>query len=449
MTKNSLKLNPSGKVKKWRCIVCGEVFEGVLPPEKCPVCGVGQDMFEIVEDEEVTFKSDSTETILIIGNNAAGISAAQAVRARNTKCELIIISKDRYNGYYRPSISNFLTVPPSPDEFFLKSDEWYVENNIKVRLDTEVISIQPEKNQITIKTGENLNYGKLILANGSIAFLPPIENVDLSGVFVLKTYDDILNIKEYCKDKKSVTVVGGGVLGLEAAWKFKQTGLNVTVIEMAERILPMQLDNNGSNVFQKYIEKSGIKLIKGDFVSKINGETRVESVETSGGKTIQSDLVIVSTGIRSNISLAKKCGIDTSRGVIVNEKMVTSIENIYAAGDVAQFNGAVIAIWPVANNMGEVAGANSVGDDLTYIPEHHAITFSGMNVELFSLGDIGRNSEIEYKTLDYDDPGEGQYRKLYFKGNEFSGGILVGDISTGVVLIKAITKKAGPDYFKK
>ena len=433
------ELNPSGEVKKWRCVVCGEIFEGVMPPQVCPACGVGQDMFEVVEDSGLpTFINNTAEVFLIIGNGAAGIAAADAVRTRNKTATIEIITKEDVPAYYRPSLSDYLTGEISEKDFYLRENKWYKENNILVTYSLNVDDINTSNKMIKLSNGETRAYDKLILVNGSRGNIPPILGVEKAGTFVLRSKKDADRIKEYAKTSSRVVIIGGGVLGLEAASELKSLGLNVTIVEMAARIFPRQLDEEASALFEKQVAKQDIKVYKNHFVKAIGGDTKVEFVELDNGKELKADMVLISAGIKANTQVVSGSPIKSNYGIIVDEKMNTSESNIYAAGDVAEFQGMVTGLWATALEQGNVAGANATGESLNYKASIQPVTFSGMNTSIFSIGDIGSDPDKEYGISVYADRKNSVYKKLYFVDSKFVGGILCGDISKASALLNAL-----------
>ncbi|QZY54692.1 FAD-dependent oxidoreductase [Crassaminicella profunda] len=435
-------VSDDGEVKVWKCVVCGELFEGVEPPDTCPACGVGKDYFVEVKKEIIAFQSQNNEKIIIIGNNAAGVSAAEAIRERNKVCSVEIISNENIPGYYRPSISKSIVQEIQDHEFYLKSMDWYKENNIQLTLHTEVIDIKKDTKTILLSNGEEKSYDKLIIATGSHCFMPPIEGNEKKGVFTLRSFDDANRIKEYAKSSKRAVVVGGGILGLEIAWELKNLGLNLTIIELAPRLLPRQLDEKGSSILEEAIAKQDIKVIKNTLAGSLLGDEKVTAVKTKDGEIIECDMVIVSAGIRANKKLAEKAGIITNKGIVVDQAMKTNEENIFAAGDVAEFDGIDYGIWPEAIEQGKIAGANAVGDPLYYENIIPSNVFNGMNVNIFSIGDLGRNSEKAYETIEIHNRDQGLYHKMYFVNNVFVGGILIGDTTKSVKMMEGIDKRS-------
>ncbi len=434
----AMDLNPSGEVKKWRCVVCGEIFEGVLPPRICPACGVGQELFEMVEDEGILFQTEKEEKVVIIGNGAAGVAAAEAARVRNPLAKVDIITKEKVEAYYRPSLSDYLTEDLKDNEFYLKEKNWYTDNNIDVTYGIGVNKIDVNNKKLILSDNSEKNYDKLILANGSRGNVPPILGVETRGTFILRTKDDADRIKSYAKDASRVVVVGGGVLGLEAASELRAMGLKVTVVEMESRVFPRQLDQEGSELLEKITTEQGVKIYKNHFVKKIGGEGKVEFVEIDNGKQIKADMVLLSAGIRCNTGLIEGTGIKYNYGIVVDDGMRTNIEGIYAAGDVAEHDGIVNGLWATALEQGAIAGSNAIGDSREYKASVQPVTFVGLNTEIFSIGDIGQDPEKEYQISVYNDCKNNIYKKLYFHKDDFVGGILIGEVSKAGALITAI-----------
>lgn len=432
-------LNPSGEIKKWRCVVCGEVFEGIMPPNVCPACGVGQEMFEMVEEDNIpTFSANTDEKFIIVGNGAAGIASAESIRLRNSNASIEIITKEDVKAYYRPSLSDYLTDEINEKDFYLREDSWYSSNNINVTYGVNVDNIDSIKKELKLSNGDSKKYDKLILANGSRANIPPILGVEKMGTFVLRSKKDADRIKEYAKNSTRVVIVGGGVLGLEAASELKKLGLNVIIVEMASRIFPRQLDEEASKLFEEVISKEDIKIYKNHFVKAIGGENKVEFVELDNGKEIKADMVLISSGIKANTQIVTGSPIKSNYGIIVDEKMNTSEKDIFACGDIAEFEGIVTGLWATALEQGNVAGANAVGDSLNFKASIQPVTFSGLNTSIFSIGDIGSDPDKEYGISVYLDKKNRIYKKLYFTNDKFVGGILCGDISKASALLSAL-----------
>ncbi len=439
INENLNKLNKKPKVsvsKQWKCVICGLIVEGTEPPDICPVCGAGADQFVEVANNNIDFKNDKNEEFLIIGNGAAGFYAADAIRKRNAKCTITMISSENSLTYYRPQLSDYLTASIPDSEFYVASQNWYEDNNIKVLLNSSVENIDSSKKIVFLNNGSKISYNKLILANGSSNFIPQIAGNDKKGVFTLKYLSDAEKLKKYINKSKNAVIIGGGLLGLEAAWEMKKAGLNVTVVEFADRLLSRQLDNEGSELFKKTVDLSGINIILDDCLEEIIGDDTVKSIKLKNNKIIDADLVLFSIGIRPNKSIGEKAGLQTNKGIIVNDKMETSVKDIYSCGDVSEFNDRIYGNWPAAVEMGTTAGANAAGDECYFADFVSSIIFSAMNIELFSCGSF-TNSD---KNLSFKNPEKNIYQKLFFRDNKLIGGILIGDTKKAGKIITAIQK---------
>ena len=424
------------KQRMWQCLVCGYVHEGDEPPDACPVCGVGPNQFTEITPFDTGFVSEKAESFIIIGNGAAGTAACEEIRKRNRKCSIEIISSENTIGYNRPMLTKGILSEVDPVNFYIKPAEWYRDNNIKLTLGVTVTEIRKDSKEIALTNGETRKYDKLILATGAEAFIPPIKGADQEGVTAIRSLAGVKKLQESLKQVKKAAVIGGGILGLEAAWELKKAGKDVTVVEMAPIIMGRQLDEKGSVLLRAAAEKSGIKVITGKGIEEITGGGKAAGVKLADGTLTDADLVIVSTGVKQNIELAKAIGIETGRSIKVNERMETSEKDIYACGDCAEYNGVNYAIWGQAVEMGKAAGINAVGDEYKYEAFIPSNAFSGMGTSLFAVGDNGRDPEKVYKTFEIYDGAKNTYEKLYFVNNRFCGGILMGDVSKSARLLE-------------
>ncbi|OPJ65092.1 FAD-dependent oxidoreductase [Clostridium oryzae] len=435
----------TGKVRKWKCLVCNEVFEGEFPPDPCPVCGAGADQFIDVTDElneKASHDTAKAEVYAIIGNGAAGYYAAATIRKNNSKAVIKIISAENELTYYRPQLSDYLSEEIKESSFYISNKEWYDKNGIELILGKKISNVRVNNKELVSEDGYTLKYDKLIFANGSYNFIPHIKGSDLSGVYTLKYKSDANRIKLAMKDAKSAVIIGGGLLGLEAAWELKKSGIAVTVVEFANRLLPRQLDDKSAELFKALINNSGVELILNDSAAELIADdsiNKVDAVKLSSGKIISADLVLFSTGIRPNKDLAEKSGIACNKGIIVNEKMETNIKDVFACGDVAELNGLVYGNWTAAIEMGKVAGANSVDASTNSKFKHFvsSVIFKALNTEVFSAGTIDF-SDSSLKSSILEDKTKGVYKKLFFKDDTLAGAILLGDTKNAGKIILAM-----------
>lgn len=435
------KENPKKKGSRTlvKCLVCGEIFDSSM--EICPVCGVGKENFVPVDAEESSFRKDTDHFYVILGNGAAGLSAAKAIRERDKTGSVIMISNEAYPTYNRPMLTKSMVAELDAKEILVEPEAWYQENNIHLLLEKEVTGIHTDKKEITLSDGTALKYTKLIYALGSECFVPPIPGTDKPEVVAIRRMSDIEKIEAMLDRVQNVVVIGGGVLGLEAAWELKKSRKQVVVLEAAPQIMGRQLDEGASQMLTDISRSNGIDIHAGVQIASIEGESSVTGVKLADGREFPAELVIVSAGVRANVGAAKNAGLDINRGIVVNADMSTSDENIFACGDCAEYEGINYAIWPQALEQGKVAGANAAGDALTYTTVSAGLSFHGMNTGLYAIGDNGKNPNLIYRTVEFKDMGRKQYEKYYFLNNRLCGAILIGDTSKMAFVTEAVEQK--------
>ena len=435
------KENPKKKGSRTlvKCLVCGEIFDSSM--EICPVCGVGKENFVPVDAEESSFRKDTDHFYVILGNGAAGLSAAKAIRERDKTGSVIMISNEAYPTYNRPMLTKSMVAELDAKEILVEPEAWYQENNIHLLLEKEVTGIHTDKKEITLSDGTALKYTKLIYALGSECFVPPIPGTDKPEVVAIRRMSDIEKIEAMLDRVQNVVVIGGGVLGLEAAWELKKNRKQVVVLEAAPQIMGRQLDEGASQMLTDISRSNGIDIHAGVQIASIEGESSVTGVKLADGREFPAELVIVSAGVRANVGAAKNAGLDINRGIVVNADMSTSDENIFACGDCAEYEGINYAIWPQALEQGKVAGANAAGDALTYTTVSAGLSFHGMNTGLYAIGDNGKNPNLIYRTVEFKDMGRKQYEKYYFLNNRLCGAILIGDTSKMAFVTEAVEQK--------
>ena len=429
-------------IYEWKCTVCGEIIKSSEVPAICPVCGVDSNYFIKLEKSDVSFSSTQYQKFIVIGASAAGMTAIEEIRKRNNVCDITLISKEPVYGYYRPQLSKILGQDIDYNKIFMKDYNWFNSNNIEVMLDKHVVEINNREKTILLDTGLIKEYDKLIIAIGAECFMPPITGNDKEGVFTLRYLKDGTDIKDYAKNVKTATVVGGGVLGLETAWELKKLGLDVTVVELASRILPRQLDETASKILENIINETGVKLVMDDSVNEIIGDDKVTGLKLKSGKELASELVVVSAGVRANVKIADDIGININRAIVVDDKMKTNITDIYACGDCCEFNGINYALWSEAIEQGKTAGINAVGDESIYNSIVPSTTSNIFNTSIFSVGDIGSNPDEHYDSKEEKDAVNNAYQKLFYKDNILVGAILIGDTRKSKDLLEELGKQS-------
>ena len=422
LKKEQKKQSAPGARTLVKCLVCGAIFDSSL--EECPVCGVGPENFVPAGDAGSGYQKDTDRSYLILGGGVAGLEAARAIRERDKTGRITIISGEEHLPYNRPMLTKALLSDFSDNQMAVEQASWFTENEIRFIPGTFVESIDPA--QKFVKAGGAVYaYDKLIYALGSYCFVPPFKGAELDKVVAIRTIEDAARIKNMIPNIRTAAVIGGGVLGLEAAWALRRAKLEVTVIEGAPALMARQLNPAASALMKTIAGDAGIRVLTAASTAEINAE----GVLLADGTLIPAELVIVSTGVRSNLGPAQTAGLEIGRSIKVNDHMETSLPDIYAAGDCAEYNGINYALWSQSVEQGKTAGANAAGDDVAYETVDGALAFNGMNTSLFAIGDNGNDPAKLYKTVETTDLRRRHYEKYTFDKNRLVGVILVGDTS--------------------
>lgn len=418
----------------WRCTVCGQIFEGTEPPVPCPVCGAGREAFEQLKLEQTDFKNDTGDQFVIVGGGVAALEAAKAIRKRNQTASITILGEEQHPPYNRPALSEVIADGLSFANLLLEEQDFYTEKNIDLRTGAKVQAINTGEKTVVLEDGTAVSYTKLLLATGSNPFNPIQEEFGCIPVRSVRHYEDAIEIADAAQGKR-VVLVGGGILGLEAAIALRERESIVTIVELADRILPIQADEATSALLCSKLEALGITVMTGCSVKSAipNG------VVLSNGSEMAADMVVASLGVRSEVSLAVPTGIELSRGIVVNEYMKTSHRDIWAAGDCAEYEGKVVAMVGAASAMGAVAGASMAGDEsVTYKP---FIPATALNFSGFSMFSVGLISEDADETVTDKNRFSGDYKRLFFKQGKLAGALFVGR-SPGAKAVTALTSGA-------
>ncbi|MCK5541807.1 MAG: NAD(P)/FAD-dependent oxidoreductase [Desulfobacterales bacterium] len=368
---------------------------------------------------------------LIIGNGVAGTEAAIEIRKNDPHGQITMVTEETTPFYSRIKLPDYMAGITEKSDLVIKKDQWYKDNKIELKTGTTVINIDNAKKQVEDQAGNTLEYDSLLISTGSASFIPPIEGNSKSNVFALRTYDDAKNIVDAISNVKNVVVIGGGLLGIEAAHAFVKRGLTVTVVEFFDRLLPRQMDNEGALLLTEKLKNIGLNFRLRAKTKKIMGEKAVTGVELESGEVLDADIVLFSAGVRPSLSLPEKLGLKIDRGVIVNNYMETSLDNIYAAGDVAEFEQTNFCIWSEAQEQGRVAGSNMAGFLKVFesIVPSNRLKVAG--IDLGSAGDIDPDNLLESDI----EKSDKVYRKIVRKDGKLVGCIMLGNTAgfSGVV----------------
>lgn len=362
---------------------------------------------------------------VIIGNSAAAIGTVQGIRQVDKTGQIVIISDENYHTYSRPLISYWLKGDVTEENMRYRGEDFYEKNDVDTLFGTKVTKINPSAKTVTIENGNEISYDKLMVATGSKPFVPPMEGLDkVEKKFTFMKFDDAKAVKESVTEGAKVLIVGAGLIGLKAAEALEHYGADMTVIDLADRILPSILDEDASAIMQKHIESKGVKFILGTSVKEFSENSAL----LNNGDTVEFDMVILAVGVRPNTELIAEAGGTVNRGIVTDQKQaVNGLKDVYAAGDCTESldittgQQKILALLPNAFMQGEIAGQNMAGKEMYYLNAipMNAIGFFGLHI--ITAGSYEGEAFTETD-------GTENYKKLVTKDNELKGFILMGDV---------------------
>jgi nitrite reductase (NADH) large subunit len=373
---------------------------------------------------------------LIIGNGVAGTTAAEHVRKQDKDGALTILSDEDLPFYYRVRLNEVISGELSEREIVAKQEQWYREQEIDLKLDTRVVDADVSRKVVSTADNREYPYDRLLIATGSHSFIPPIKGAETRGVFALRSIQDARDILSYAGDVRDVVIIGGGLLGLETGNALRMRDKQIMVVEFFPRLLPRQLDPAGAGMLENIMAEMGLSFRLGAKTQEIIGEGRVEGVLLEGGEELRAEMVVISAGVRPNLELAHSLNLDTDKGIKVDNRLRTSQTDVYAAGDVAEFQGVPYGIWTASLDQGKVAGINLAGGEATYHGTTMANTLKVAGVDLASAGDIDADDKLKSRVVSR----EGVYRKVVIAENQIKGCIMLGDTKGFTKMIKIMSE---------
>ncbi|MEW6409837.1 MAG: FAD-dependent oxidoreductase [Nitrospirota bacterium] len=382
--------------------------------------------------KRIPYISKQSFKYIIIGNSAAGIAAVESIRDIDQSGEITVFSKENYLAYSRPLIAEFISDRVTEKRMAYRYEDFYKLHRVNLHLGIKVTKIAPENKTIITDKKRSFSYDKLLIATGGTPIIPQVVGLDKKGVHTLITWDDAKGIKKDIKGKKEAVIIGGGLIGMKAAECVHDAGIKVTIVELADHILCTILDDYGSTIFEHHLESKGINLIMGNTVAEVSGKDRVRSVVLKDGTRLKCDLLIVAIGVKPNTEIIKGSGINTNKGILIDRRMQTSVEDIYASGDVAEGydmlinDRRVLALWPVAYRHGMIAGMNMAGSKREYEGGFPMSSLTVFDLSTISVGLFNPADKENYQTFTNTDGKV--YKKMVFKGDVLVGAILVNAI---------------------
>ena len=421
----------------------GRVWVGTVP-QKTYITnnGISQDKLKLV----------------LIGNGLAGMRCLEdLLDMAPERYEVTVIGEEPWGNYNRIMLSPVLSGEKTIEDIMLHPHAWYSDKGIKFIAQDPAVKIDRTRKVVHTEKGEHVDYDRLIIATGSKPFIPPVQGADLNGVISFRDIYDVNTMVKYCETKKNAVVIGGGLLGLEAAYGLKQRGMNVTVLHLMDRIMDRQLDKRASEMLRHSIEQKGIQIItEANTEALLGKDGHVNQVRLKDGTILDADLVIFAVGIRPNIALAQSAGLRCHRGILVNDTMQTFDPSIYAVGECIEHRGQTFGLVEPLWGQAFICA--------THLAEHGSLTFKSptvptqlkvSGVDVFSAGridleqsDASAISKEDYEDIILNDDKRQIYKRIIIQKDKVIGAVLFGDTEDGMWYAELIADQTPVSIFR-
>ncbi|WP_144547985.1 nitrite reductase large subunit NirB [Bacillus sp. X1(2014)] len=381
------------------------------------------------------------QKLVLIGNGMAGVRCIEEILQEAPELfEITIFGSEPHYNYNRIQLSAVLQGGTTFDAITINDQNWYNEQNIALYTGETVIKIDSQNQLLLTDKSREISYDRLIIATGSMPFLLPIPGNDKDGVITFRTIEDCQKMIDTAKSYKNAVVIGGGVLGLEAAKGLLNLGMDVTVVHNGRNLMERQLDEAAAKLLQTELEKQGLRFLFEKETKEICGRKRVERLSFKDGTETAADLVVMAVGVRPNIQLAKDSGIETNRGILVNDYLESNISNIFAVGECVEHRGMVYGLVKPLYDQGKVLAKRICGFDCKgYEGTVLSTQLKISGVDVFSVGQFTHEERL--KSIEIYDELDGVYKKLVFEESKLVGAVLFGDTSDRSRLLEIILKK--------
>lgn len=381
------------------------------------------------------------QKLVLIGNGMAGVRCVENILKKDPDAyDITIFGSEAHPNYSRIKLSSVLQGGTTMEDIVTHPRSWYEKNGIRLYTGETVTNIDKEAKRIVTCHGREVMFDKLIMATGSTPFILPLPGVEKEGVISFRTIEDCHKMMKAASRYRKAVVIGGGLLGLEAARGLLNLGMEVDVVHLSDCLMERQLDPPASHMLRQELENQGMNFLLKKASEEIIGNNRAEGIRFKDGSEVKADLVVMAVGVKPNIKLAMEGGIETNRGIVVNDVLATDSPDIYALGECAEHNGMVYGLVKPLYDQGEV-----LADYLCGIPTkgYHGSVLSTQlkisGVELFSVGDFKLDETT--KAIQVQNDIDSVYKKVFFRGNKAVGAVLFGDTREGPNLFDTIVKQ--------
>ena len=381
-------------------------------------------------------------SLVVVGNGMAGMrTVEELLKLAPDLYDITVFGAEPHGNYNRILLSPVLAGEKTVDDIMLHTREWYAQNGITLHAGDPVVRIDRKARTVQALSGIKVRYDRLLLATGSTPFIVPVPGHELPGVIGFRDIDDVDTMLRAARAHRHAVVIGGGLLGLEAANGLQRRGMDVTVVHMSGSLMNQQLDAPASLLLKSALEARGLRFLMQAQTAEILGTRRVQGVRFADGSTIPADLVVMTAGVRPNIALAKEAGLHCERAIVVDDCLQSYDPRVYAVGECVQHRratfGLVAPIWEQAR----VCGAHLAGaGHRRYVQQASATKLKVTGIDLYSAGDIIGSEGSEDLVLR--DPRRGVYKRLVVQGNRLAGAVLYGEVQDGPWYFDLIQKRS-------
>jgi nitrite reductase (NADH) large subunit len=378
-----------------------------------------------------------SEPLVIVGNGmAAARLVDELVKSSLGRYAIAVVGEEPRLAYNRVLLSSVLAGETASHDIELKPASWWRERGVTLKYGARATEIDVGRRELKIENEESIEFSKLVLATGSTPLRLNVPGADLAGVHTFRDTRDVDLLLALAAQKKRVVVVGGGLLGLEAAYGLAKAGAPVTLVHLMDRLMERQLDASAARLLKSLVERKGIDILLNASTARIAGESRVEGVEFADGRRLDADAVIFAAGIRPNVALANEAGIKVNRGVVVDDVMQTSARGIFALGECAEHRGICYGLVEPAYEQARVLARHLAGREAVYQGSVVATNLKVSGVAVFSAGDfIGAEGSESIVLSDFN---RGAYKKLVIVDGKLTGAVLIGDVTDALWYLELI-----------
>ena len=369
--------------------------------------------------------------LVVVGNGMAGMrTVEELLELAPDLYDITVFGAEPYGNYNRILLSPVLAGEKSLDDIILHTRDWYAANGITLHAGDPVVAIDRARRVVRSQSGVEASYDRLLIATGSKPFLIPVPGHALDGVIPFRDIKDVESMMAAARDHRHAAIIGGGLLGLEAANGLLRQGMSVTVVHLVDSLMERQLDKSASELLQKALELKGMRFLLKARTAEIVGTDRVTAVRLDDGTEIAADLVVMTVGVQPNIALAQQAGLHCERGIVVDDTLHTYDPRVYAVGECIQHRTATFGLVAPIWDQARVCGAHLAGaGHRRYVQKATATRLKVTGVDLYSAGDFIGGPGTEDLVLR--DPRRGVYKRLVIERDRVIGAVLYGDVKDG------------------